>query len=320
MIPVGHHGHQVLAAGEAPVTHIDPAGRSEGDTWDLATGVGVTATMVALWRALASRQPGALLDDPFAEPLVRAVGLEPFVRFLNGEIAIDNIMKERIAARTRFFDDFFVAAGADIRQSVIVAAGLDTRAYRLPWPAGMVVYEIDRPQVLDFKSKTLATFGVVPRADRRAVGVDLREDWQAALRSADFDPSQPTAWCVEGLLVYLPPGAQDRLFDTITALSAPGSRLATEHMPAPDSFFDHRAPCLTEHWRRLGIDLNFSELVYRGERSSVVDYLASRGWQVNGYTAQEIYQHKGFGGFEFPEKAMVELGELDFATAKLPSG
>ncbi len=126
-----------------------------------------------------------------------------------------------MAVRTRFFDYFFLdAAEAGVRQAVILASGLDTRAYRLPWPAGTVVYEIDQPEVIEFKTRTLADLGATPTADRRTVGVDLRDDWPAALRDSGFDTTQPTAWSAEGLLAYLPPDAQDRLFDNITALSA----------------------------------------------------------------------------------------------------
>ena len=140
-------------------------------------------------------------------------------------------MSEQIAVRTRFFDDFFTAAAdAGIRQAVILAAGLDTRGYRLPWPTGTVVFEVDQPEVIAFKTTTLDDLGAVPKATRKTVAIDLRDDWPAALREAGFDPAQPTAWIAEGLLPYLPPDAQDRLFDHITALSAPGSRLATEHM------------------------------------------------------------------------------------------
>ena len=114
---------------------------------------------------------------------------------------------------------------------MILASGLDSRAYRLAWPAGTVVYEVDQPQVIEFKTRTLAELGAEPTADRRVVAVDLRDDWPAALRAAGFDPAQPTAWSAEGLLGYLPPEAQDRLLDTITELSAPGSRLATESAP-----------------------------------------------------------------------------------------
>ena len=209
--------------------------RTDGDSWDLASSVGATATMVAGQRALAHREQ--LIDDPYAEPLVRAVGLDFFTKALDGELDLSDVnpaftprrAAEGMTVRTRWFDQLFLdAAAAGVRQAVILAAGLDARAYRLPWPEGTVVYEIDQPEVIEFKTTTLAGLGAAPTATRRAVAVDLRDDWMQALRDNGFDPSAPTAWIAEGLLIYLPPEAQDRLFDNITALSAPGSRLATE--------------------------------------------------------------------------------------------
>src|SRR4029078_13464170 len=142
------------------------------------------------------------------------------------------LMTTAMAVRTKFFDDFFTDAAANgIRQAVILASGLDGRPYRLPWPDGTVVYEIDQPQVTEFKTATMSAIGATPSAERRAVAIDLRHDWPAALRRSGFDDTAPTAWSAEGLLVYLPPEAQDRLFDNIAALSAPGSRLATEFHP-----------------------------------------------------------------------------------------
>ncbi len=216
--------------------------RTDKDTWDLASSVGATATAVAASRAMASQHPDALLNDPWADPLVRAVGIDTFVKLIDGEIghSDDSLLKrramtEQITVRTRFFDDFFVqATEAGIRQAVILASGLDTRAYRLPWPSGTNVFEIDQPEVIAFKTETLAELGAEPTAQRTTVAVDLRDDWPAALVDAGFDPRQPTAWSAEGLLVYLPPEAQDRLFDNIAALSAPGSRVATEHMDMRD--------------------------------------------------------------------------------------
>jgi methyltransferase (TIGR00027 family) len=165
---------------------------------------------------------------------------------------------EQIAVRTRFFDDFFTsAASAGIRQAVILASGLDTRAYRLPWPPDAVVFEIDQPQVIEFKSTVLASLGAVAAADQRTVAIDLRDDWSTALRDSGFDATRPTAWIAEGLLVYLPPEAQDRLFDNITSLSAPGSRLATEHMDiqgAPEEW----AEKLNERSRRMGSNLDLA--------------------------------------------------------------
>ena len=153
-------------------------------------------------------------------------------------------MNEQIAVRTRFFDDFFTAASAaGVRQAVILASGLDTRGYRLPWPADTAVFEVDQPEVIAFKTATLDRLGATPRATLRTVGIDLRDDWPTALRDAGFDPRAATAWIAEGLLVYLPSDAQDRLFDNITALSAPGSRVATEHMDMAVTARGLRASC-----------------------------------------------------------------------------
>jgi methyltransferase (TIGR00027 family) len=300
------------------------SGRFDGDSWDPASSVGATATMVAASRALASQGPDPLLDDPYAAPLVRAVGLGPFIRLIDGEVSLDDddpalngrTRAEQMAVRTRFFDDFFIAATeSGIRQAVILASGLDTRAYRLPWPAGTIVYEIDQPQVIDFKTNTLADLGANPTAERRTVSIDLREDWPTALRQQGFDVNQPTAWSAEGLLPYLPPEAQDRLFDHITALSAPGSQLATEHISDPDAFSEEAVRRIGERWRRAGFDLNPSDLFYQGERSIVIDYLNGHGWQVIAHPAPELYQRNGF---TFPEdESMALFRNMSYVAATL---
>jgi methyltransferase (TIGR00027 family) len=276
--------------------------RTDQDTWDLASSVGATATAVAASRAVASQDPDALLQDPWADPLVRAVGIDTFVKLIDGEIEHGDdpllnrrAMNEQIAVRTRFFDDFFVqATEAGIRQAVILASGLDTRAYRLPWPGGTTVFEIDQPQVIAFKTRTLADLGAEPTAHRITVAIDLRDDWPAALRQAGFDPQQPTAWSAEGLLVYLPPEAQDRLFDNIAALSAPGSRIATEHMDMRDVPADW-AERLTERSRRIGSNINLAELFYTGDRNPAADYLRAHGWQTDITTTEQAYAANGFG-------------------------
>ena len=298
--------------------------RTERDSWDLASSVGATATMVAASRALASRAPDPLLDDRFAEPHVRAVGHDFFNRLLDGEIhpAEDDEafneqqMREQIAVRTRFFDRFFVdATAAGLRQTVILAAGLDARAYRLPWPQGTVVFEVDQPQVVEFKTATLAGLGAEPRADRRAVGIDLRDDWPTALRKSGLDTTVPTAWIAEGLLVYLPPEAQDRLFDHITALSAPGSRLATEHIPDMGAFRDGRAQAWRGRWRRYGLDIDVAELVWDGERSHVTKYLSAHGWHVTAHGTEQLY---AANGFQFPDHdALASFRDLSYVSAEL---
>jgi len=283
--------------------------RTEGDSWDLASSVGATATMVAAQRALSNRE--GLIDDPFAEPLVRAVGLDFFVRALDGEIEFDEVdpefsmrrAAEGMTVRTRWFDKLFTdAAAAGVRQAVILAAGLDARAYRLDWPAGTTVYELDQPEVIDFKTKTLASLDAKPTADRLTIAIDLRNDWPKALLDNGFDPAQPTAWIAEGLLIYLPPDAQDLLFDRINELSAPGSRVATEHIPDTSMFSDERSVQIRERMKKYGSDIEIQDLIYHGERSHVTEYLTAHGWDVTAQTMREAY---AANGFDFPDNETI---------------
>ncbi|MEZ0351720.1 class I SAM-dependent methyltransferase [Mycobacterium sp. pR1184] len=286
--------------------------RTENDTWDLASSVGATATAVATQRAMASQGPDAPLDDPWADPLVRAVGSDTFIKLIDGKLGDTNdpVMNrkaviEQITVRTRFFDDFFrQATDAGVRQAVILASGLDTRAYRLPWPADTVVYEIDQPGVIDFKTRTLAELGAEPPAQRRTVAIDLREDWPAALVGAGLDTSKPTAWSAEGLLVYLPPEAQDRLFDNVGALSAPGSRIACEHLDFRNIPADW-ADQLTERSRRIGSKINLAELFYTGDRNVAGEYLSERGWRVDITTTEQAFAAQGF---QLPQDELASFG------------
>jgi methyltransferase (TIGR00027 family) len=304
--------------------------RYEGDTWDLASSVGVTATMVAAARAMATRSENPLINDPFAEPLVRAVGVDLLARLASGEVNAADLddkdhpgrsagamarMTDNMAVRTKFFDDFFTgpagATTAGIKQVVILASGLDSRAYRLPWPAGTVVYEIDQPQVIEFKSRSLAEFGAAPTAVRRAVAVDLRDDWPAALRAAGFDPAKPTAWSAEGLLGYLPPEAQDRLLDTVTELSAPGSRFATESLsnvdPADREKMMQRMQAVSERWRAHGFDIDMTGLVYLGDRNEAATYLTDHGWSLTAVNARDLLTDNGLPPVEDDDMPRADL-------------
>jgi methyltransferase (TIGR00027 family) len=284
--------------------------RYDGDTWDLASSVGATATMVAAARAMATRSERPLINDPFAEPLVRAVGVDLLARLASGETdpaELNDVhdgatgsagamsrMADNMAVRTKFFDEFFLdATKAGITQVVILASGLDARAYRLAWPAGTVVYEVDQPQVIEFKTQALANLGAAPTAERRVVAIDLRDDWPTALRIAGFDPARPSAWSAEGLLGYLPPEAQDRLLDTITELSAPGSRLATESAPNPEPGEEEkmreRMQTVTGRWRAHGFDLDITELVYFGDRNEAAPYLRDQGWLLNSVSIADLF-------------------------------
>jgi methyltransferase (TIGR00027 family) len=287
--------------------------RTDGDSWDLASSVGTTATMVAAARAVASRDADPLFDDPYAAALVRAVGLDFFTKLADGEVELPDdgepggpaFLATSIAVRTRFFDDFFTDAGAaGIRQAVILASGLDSRAYRLSWSDGTVVYEIDQPQVIEFKCATMESIGATPAAEQRTVGIDLREDWPKALCASGFDPHQPTAWSAEGLLVYLPPDAQDRLFDDITALSARGSRLATEYHPDAAASIGARLKDMKDRWGDAP-DMDITKLFYDGERNGVVEYLGEHGWNVSARRRPEVFAEYGR---EFPDtEALVPL-------------
>lgn len=307
--------------------------RTDNDTWDLASSVGATATMVAAARAIATADDNALINDPFAEPLVRAVGVDFFTRLATGELRAEDLdadsasvgmqrMTDNMAVRTKFFDEFFLeAAAAGVKQAVILASGLDARAYRLAWPAGTTVYEIDQPEVIAFKTETLAEFGATPTAERRTVAIDLRHDWPAALKAAGFDPSRPTAWSAEGLLGYLPPDAQDRLLDTITELSAPGSRVAVESVPSIDPA-DHqkaveRMQEASQRWRSHGFDLDFANLVYLGDRNEPAGYLEDKGWQLDRQSVKELLAVNGLPKIDDDDEEVARFSELQYVSGIL---
>jgi methyltransferase (TIGR00027 family) len=262
--------------------------RTDNDSWDLATSVGATATMVAAGRARATRD--GLIDDPFAEPLVRAVGVDFMTRWAAGELQSADVdepgapwgmqrMTDMMAARTPYIDAFFAESGAaGIRQVVILASGLDARAYRLPWAAGTTVFEIDQLEVIEFKTATIARLGAEPTAELRAVPIDLRHDWPSALRRAGFDTGRPSAWAAEGLLGFLPPDAQDRLLDNVTALSADGTRLVAEVFSNTGTSGD-ALNAASQKWRDNGLDIALGDLGFPGERNDVAAYLERRGWR-----------------------------------------
>ncbi|MGY4654222.1 SAM-dependent methyltransferase [Mycobacterium sp. URHB0021] len=272
--------------------------RTDDDSWDITEGVGATALGVAWARAQEAHCSCPLFIDSFAQLFIDAA-LE------RGWRLPPKHMVERIrsisgyaASRTKFFDDFFITAGANgIEQSVILAAGLDARAWRLPWVDGSVVYEIDQPKVLQFKSETLRAHAATPATRYAAVPIDLRQDWPKALCEAGFDAEAPTAWAAEGLLPYLPADAQDVLFERIAELSAAGSRVAVESFGA--GFFDSDYLAgRREQIRRLreeagedeGTRPDVQDLWFIEERADVADWLMQRGWVVTAVEAADLMQ------------------------------
>lgn len=258
-------------------------GRTDDDQWDISTSVGYTALVVAAWRALHTAGPRPLARDEYARQFVVATA-DPYLTGLlaeppTGEAAV---FPHLYGVQTRFFDEFFTAAAeAGIAQAVIVAACLDSRAFRLRWPPGSTVFEVDQPKVLQFKTGVLTAHEARPAAHREEVGADLRDDWSHPLVAAGFHPDRRTAWSVEGLLPYLTGTGQDTLLTRISELSAPESRIA---IGALGSHFDPTAfaavaaahPDL-QNFR----DVDFASLTYdSAQRADPADWLAGHGWTV----------------------------------------
>ena len=207
-------------------------------------------------------------------------------------------MVSYMACRTAFFDEFFLdATRAGIRQAVILAAGLDARSWRLPWPDGVTVYELDQPKVLDFKASTLREHGAEPACHRVAVPVDLRQDWPAALRQAGFDPSAPSVWSAEGLTPYLPAAASDLLFERVHELTVTGSRVAVEAL-SPDFLDPEIRAKRRERMDRIRAVMakvdpqreipRNDELWYFEEREDVGEWFDGHGWNVTVTTTPEL--------------------------------
>jgi len=288
--------------------------RTDNDTWDITTSVGSTALLVAASRALEAQKPQPLTIDPYAEVFCRAAG-GPWADLVSGNAADHQLRSADFGtcfvtfqgARTRFFDDYFrAAAKAGVRQIVVLAAGLDSRAYRLEWPAGTTVFELDQPQVLDFKREVLAAHGAVPRAERREVAVDLRDDWPHALRDSGFDPRLPSAWIAEGLLMYLPATAQGQLFADIDSLASAGSHAAIEDgVPMEDDAF--RAAREEELNATDGRN-PFFQLVYNEQVAPAGQWFSVCGWTASTTELSDYLRSKGV---DLPEDGTLEAQMVD---------
>ncbi|MBV8934139.1 MAG: class I SAM-dependent methyltransferase [Kutzneria sp.] len=262
--------------------------------WDIASGVGVTALMVAAARAIETHRTDRLVADPYAQAFVRA-GAYPVPLPTRLDADTDPAvpwaaMATYLGVRSKFFDEFATSAmagGAD--QVVVLAAGLDTRAFRLDFPADTTVYELDMPRVLEFKERVLADEGARPRCRRRAVPVDLREDWPSALRQAGFDPTRRTAWVAEGLLLYLLDEAKESLLSRMNDLSAAGSAIAVEHISsAHDLTVLAQDPLHRNMAEKTGVDL--AALWATSQDFEPEQWLADHGWAVSASPAPALAQ------------------------------
>jgi methyltransferase (TIGR00027 family) len=271
--------------------------RTDNDTWDIKTSVGSTALFVAAARALEAQKPDPAAVDPYAEVFCRAVGGE-WADLLDGN-APEHPLKTEFGehfvnfqgVRTKYFDAYFRAAAANgVRQVVLLAAGLDSRGYRLDWPDGTVVFELDQPQVLEFKREVLDRHGAVPTAERREIAVDLRNDWPQALWDNGFNPAKPSAWIAEGLLIYLPATAQHQLFTGIDALAATGSHAAVEDaVPMDSAEFQAKR----EEERTAGNDDKFFNLVYNEQHEPAAQWFGNRGWRADATPLPEYLRSAG---------------------------
>jgi methyltransferase (TIGR00027 family) len=262
----------------------DTADRDTAD-WDISSGVGLTALAVAACRAVETLRESPLVRDPYAGAFVQAARHPARLPVTPREADDDEVFPwpafvDYVGVRSRFFDEYLAAAVAGgLRQLVILAAGLDTRVFRLDWPPGVTAYEVDAPRVLSFKDQVLAGAGARPRCTWRAVAADLRGPWTAALLSAGLDPAAPTAWLAEGLLPYLSDEDKDRLLAGVRELSAPGSRIAIEHLSAGiGSMRDY--PAFTEAARRDNVDFDNAALWAHAEAGDPAPWLARHGWSV----------------------------------------
>ena len=291
--------------------------RTDNDTWEITESVGATALGVAAGRAAETERENPLISDPFARIFLNAAGDGIWNFFAAPELPAEILEAEPdvaaqmesmvgyMASRTAFFDTFFLdAARSGVTQAVILAAGLDSRAWRLPWPDQTTVYELDQTRVLEFKASTISDHGAEPTCNRVAVAVDLRHDWPAALQQAGFDPSAPSAWSVEGLLPYLPATAHELLFERIHSLAAAGSRIAVE-APGPDWMDEGIRARRRERMDRLRALMakvgpqrelpSTDELFYFEEREDVGQWLRRHGWEATATPAPELMAGYGRG-------------------------
>lgn len=197
----------------------------------MANAIAPTSQWTAAARARESEREDRLFDDPLAAALA---GPEGFAWLERMETAARSDSPGLYPViRTRFFDEFLLDSCRrwGVRQVVLPAAGLDTRAFRLEWPPETRLYEIDQPEVLAAKEGVIRGAGAKPGCERRTVGVDLREAaWPEALRGAGYEAEEPSVWLIEGLLFYLTRTDVEALLEKVSELATTGSLLGLDVM------------------------------------------------------------------------------------------
>ncbi|WP_316528468.1 class I SAM-dependent methyltransferase [Kitasatospora brasiliensis] len=272
-------------------------------------GVGLTALLVAAARAIETHRHDSLAQDDYAEHFVRAAPAcaDWPVRMQQVPDGDGNPLWGRFARyfglRTRVLDDFLLrSVRTGVRQVVLLGAGLDTRAFRLDWPSGCVVFEIDRAGVLAFKHRVLRDLPATPKAKRVPVPVDLSADWVTALTAAGFDPAVPSVWLAEGLLFYLPSSVETHLIDAVDGLTTEGSALAFEAKLEKDLLEYRDSAIYTATREQIGIDL--IHLFDRGTRPDSAGALTAKGWSTSVHTPFDFTHRHGRGPLPEPNDAL----------------
>ncbi|OKI06242.1 methyltransferase [Streptomyces sp. CB02923] len=280
---------------------------------ELQAGVSSTALVVGMARAAESRRPDRLFEDHLADRFLEAAGVEQQAVWNKGQGELfAEAMGDYFALRTRYFDDYFrQAAAAGCRQVVLLAAGLDTRAHRLDWPDGTRLFELDQPDVLAFKESALGD--EAPRCRREVIAADLREEWTTVLAERGFRPDQPTAWLVEGVLVYLTEHDADGLLSRISALSAPGSHLAVEHVTRSMVNSDQAQQAAAASPEGV---VNLLSSLWKNEMTRPVgDWLAGHGWSSTQESLTDLAQRHGRPVPPAFDPALPGTGRVSLLTA-----
>jgi len=227
-----------------------------------------TAFWTASVRARESAREDHLFEDPWAAALAGNAGAEWIE-----QRSADSVIP--ITIRTKYFDDFLqrIVQQSDIQQIVLVAAGLDTRAFRLGWKEGTRLFELDQPEVMKYKEEVLSASGAQPRCERRVVGKDLTEAWEEALVANGFDPQEPSCWLMEGFTFYLPSETIQQLIDQVTSLAARGSWLGFDCI---------NNAVLTSQWTKAWVDMQAQMgAPWTGALDDPEGFLAGRGWKAS---------------------------------------
>jgi methyltransferase (TIGR00027 family) len=228
--------------------------------------LGSTARWTASARAQESQREDGLFHDPWAAALAGEEG-QAWLEQRSGNVA-------PMIIRTRYFDDFLqrITAQNGLRQIVMLAAGLDTRAFRLPWPDGTRLFELDQPSVLAYKEQVLRAAGAEPGCERRGIAADLTAPWEEMLLQGGFDPRLPSGWLLEGFLFYLSNADSARILAEVSALAASGSWVGFDVV---------NSVTLTSPWTRAWVEMQAqSGAPWIGSLDDPEAFLCAQGWKA----------------------------------------